>query len=125
MGANVRVVQDAYGAFGRGDIAAVLDLLADDVEWSSPRTIPHGGDFHGKADVGSFFAGIGANWQALPLDVEAVGEIGDGLVVGVLRAAGTRKSGDQQAYGAAHVFTVRNGKISRFREYVDLDAALG
>jgi uncharacterized protein len=125
MGANATLVQDAYRAFGQGDIAAVLGMLADDVEWSSPRTLPHGGDFHGKADVGSFFAGIGANWQALPLDVEAVGELGGGLVVGLLRADGKRNgSGEQQSYGAAHVFTVRDGKISRFREYVDLDAAL-
>ena len=27
-------------------------------------------------------------------------------------------------YGAVHVFTVDNGRINRFREYVDLDAAL-
>ena len=121
MGTNANLVQDAYEAFGRGDIAAVLDLLTDDVEWSSPRTIPHGGDFHGKADVGRFFAAIGANWKALPLDIEAVGEIGDDLVIGVLRADGTRSSGEPQSYGAAHVFTVRGGKIGSFREYVDLD----
>jgi ketosteroid isomerase-like protein len=124
MGANATVVTEAYAAFGRGDIPAVLDLLSDDVEWSSPRTIPHGGEFHGKADVGRFFQAIGANWQALPLDVEAVGEIGRELVVGVLRADGTRTNGEQQSYGATHVFTVRNGKISGFREYVDLDKSL-
>lgn len=124
MGANANLVQDAYAAFGRGDIAAVLDLLTDDVEWSSPRTIPHGGDFHGKAGVGQFFSAIGANWKALPLDVETVGEIGSDLVVGVLRADGTRSSGEHQSYGAAHVFNVRKGKISRFREYVDIDKAL-
>jgi ketosteroid isomerase-like protein len=124
MGANAKVVQDAYAAFGRGDIAAVLDLVSDDVEWSSPRTLPHGGEFHGKTEVGGFFKAIGANWTALPLDIEAVGEVGGELVVGVLRANGTRDTGAKQSYGAAHAFTVRNGKIVRFREYVDVDAAI-
>jgi uncharacterized protein len=124
MGANAKVVQDAYAAFGRGDIAAVLDLLSDDVEWSSPRTLPHGGEFHGKTEVGGFFKSIGSNWTTLQLDIEAVGEVGAELVVGVLRANGTRDTGAKQSYGSAHAFTVRNGKITGFREYVDLDTAL-
>jgi ketosteroid isomerase-like protein len=124
MGANATLAQAAYAAFGRGDIAAVLDLLADDVEWSSPRTIPHGGEFRGKTAVGGFFQSIGANWQSLSLDIEAVGEIGSDLVVGVLRAEGPRSSGERQSYGATHVFTIHNGKITKFREYVDIDKAL-
>ncbi len=124
MGTNETVVHDAYAAFGRGDIAAVLDLVSDDVEWSSPRTLPHGGEFHGKTEVGGFFKAIGANWTALPLDVEAVGEVGGELVLAILGADGTRNTGTQASYGAAHAFTVRNGKITRFREYVDLGAAL-
>jgi ketosteroid isomerase-like protein len=124
MSDNATLVQSAYTAFANGDIGAVLDLLADDVEWTSPRTIPHGGDFHGKADVGQFFKAIGANWKSLPLEIEAVADIGNGLVVGVLRADGTRSTGARQSYGATHVFTVRGGKIQRFREYVDIDAAL-
>jgi ketosteroid isomerase-like protein len=125
MSNNATVVEGAYSAFAKGDIGAVLDLLTDDVEWSSPRTVPHGGDFHGKADVGHFFEAIGANWKALPLAVETVADLGGGLVVGVLRADGTRSTGAQQSYGAAHVFTVRDGKIIRFREFVDLDGPLG
>jgi ketosteroid isomerase-like protein len=124
MGANATLVQNAYAAFGRGDIAAVLDMLADDVEWSSPRTLPHGGEFRGKAAVAGFFQSIGANWQSLSLEVEAVGEVGSELAFGILRAEGPRTSGERQSYGAAHAFTIRNGKITSFREYVDLDKAL-
>jgi ketosteroid isomerase-like protein len=123
MGTNAALVNDAYAAFGRGDIGAVLDMLTDDVEWSSPGVLPHGGGYRGKAEVGSFFAAIGANWQALPLDIESVGEV-NGSVLAVLRADGTRTNGDQRSYGAVHVFDFRAGKISRFREYVALDAAI-
>ena len=30
---NLQTVQDIYAAFGRGDIPAILDELADDVRW--------------------------------------------------------------------------------------------
>ena len=39
---NVDVVKRFYGAFGRGDIPAALDLLDDEVEWTfqAPSVIP-------------------------------------------------------------------------------------
>ena len=124
MGENTKVVQQAYDAFGRGDIAALLALLAADVQWSSPKTLPHGGEFSGPSGVGNFFAGIGANWSSLANDVESVGAVGAETVVGVVRADGTRGNGDKDGYGAVHVFTVIGDKITRFREYTDLDAAV-
>ena len=33
---NVRIVQEAYASFQRGDIQAVLNSLTDDVEWTTP-----------------------------------------------------------------------------------------
>jgi ketosteroid isomerase-like protein len=124
MGSNAGLVQGAYDAFARGDIAGVIDLVDDDVEWSSPSTLPQGGRFQGKTGVGDFFQGLGSAWSALGLDVECVAEAGDGLVIGLVRANGTRQGGAKSGYGATHVFTVRNGKIARFREYTDLDAPL-
>lgn len=118
MGANAKVVQQAYDAFGRGDIATVIGLLDANVEWTSPTTLPHGGEFTGPAEVGTFFASIGANWDALDLDIESVNEVGKSSVIGVLHADGKRKGGALQDYGAVHIFDVSNGKITRFREFV-------
>src|SRR4051794_27333232 len=106
MGANKAVVEAAYAAFARGDIAGVLDLVDDSVDWSSPATLPQGGQFRGKEGVGKFFQAVGAGWSTLTLDVESVSEDG-ATVIGVLRADGTRSDGRTDGYGAAHVFTVR------------------
>jgi ketosteroid isomerase-like protein len=124
MGTNAAVVQSAYDAFGRGDIGAVLSTLDDAVEWSSPATLPQGGQFHGKGGVGEFFQAVGAAWTELRLEVESVSEAENGLVIGVLRASGTREDGTPGGYGATHVFTVRDDKIVRFREYTDLDISI-
>ena len=112
MGQNTKVVQQAYDAFGRGDIPGLLALLDDAVEWSSPKTLPHGGDFRGPEGVGKFFEGIGAKWSSLVVDVEGVGDHDSSTVIGVVRADGTRTSGGADGYGAVHVFTVGDGKIT-------------
>ena len=118
MGANSQLVQQAYEAFGKGDIAGLLGMLDTNVQWTSPSTLPHGGEFTGPAEVGKFFEAIDANWDALALDIESVNELGGTSVLGVARADGLRKGGEPQHYGAVHIFDVSNGKITRFREYV-------
>ena len=118
MGANAELIQQAYDAFGRGDIAVVIGMLDPNVEWVSPRVLPHGGEFTGPAQVGKFFEGIGAAWDSLALDIESADEAGEN-VFAVLRADGTLKGGEARSYGAAHVFEVRDGKIVRWREYVN------
>lgn len=124
MAANETVVQDAYAAFGRGDIAAVIGALDETVEWTSPATLPQGGQFHGPDGVTKFFEAIGGAWSDLGLRVEAVTEAGDDLVIGVVRADGTLREKGKAGYGATHLFNVQSGKIVRFREYTDLDAPL-
>src|SRR5258708_1177214 len=32
---NLKTVRTIYGAFGRGDVATILDAVTDDVDWSS------------------------------------------------------------------------------------------
>src|SRR5437763_15098448 len=80
MGANSSVVEQAYTAFGRGDIPSLLALLDDDVEWSSPKTLPQGGQFRGKSDVARFFDLVGGACDPLSVAVERVGVLGDHLL---------------------------------------------
>ena len=124
MASSVEVVNGAYAAFAKGDIPALLETLSDDVDWSSPATLPQGGHFSGKDGVSEFFQTIGANWDALTIDVEAITDAGDGLVLTIIQASGTRKDGGAGGYGSAHAFTVRDGKITEWRIFVDQDQAL-
>src|SRR3954451_12439743 len=124
MGTNAELIESAYAAFGRGDIAAVIGMLDDNVDWRSPAVLPQGGEFHGKDGVGQFFQGIGEGWSDLSLKVENVSEAGPDSVVGVVRADGTLRGGEASGYGAAHVFTIRSGRVTQFREYTDVDRPL-
>ena len=117
-------VKGIYAAFGRGDVPAILETLDEDVDWRVPETLPHGGSFTGRDEVGAFFQGIGEHWDGIQVDVEHV--VGDGaLVVAVAHIHGRlRATGDETGYRSAHVWTVDNGVPVRFAEYVDAPVGL-
>ena len=122
--ANTVVVDTAYAAFAAGDVATILNLVADNVSWESPLTLPHGGSFSGRDGVLQFFQGIGGHWASLRLTIEGIAALNDHTVIGVVKAAGERSNGSTSNYGAAHLFTIRDGAIVSFREFVNLDAIL-
>lgn len=56
-------VQQIYGAFGRGDIPAILAALADDVDWeynAFPNPVPWLQPGKGRAAAGQFFESLAA-----------------------------------------------------------------
>jgi ketosteroid isomerase-like protein len=119
------VPQQAYAAFQRADVPAILSLLADDAEWIIPTiaNVPFSGARRGRAQVGEFFATLAQQQEAVrfePRDFVA----GDDRVV----ALGSyewkvRGTGRTWRSDFVHVFTVRDGKIVRFQEYTDTAAA--
>jgi len=63
---NVKSVSDVYSAFGRGDIPAILDKVADRVDWeyaykAAPNPVPWLQPQSGKAGVAVFFQGFQDN----------------------------------------------------------------
>ena len=64
MGIPTEIAKQGYAAFGKRDIPALLELLADDVEWrflGSPETgTPYGGTCKGKQQVPpQLYPGVG------------------------------------------------------------------
>ena len=59
---HTQTVQDLYAAFGRGDVAAILNMVTDEVDWNNDRVAsrecPWNGDFSGKARVPDFFKAV-------------------------------------------------------------------
>jgi ketosteroid isomerase-like protein len=120
---NVALLRGAYEAFGRGDIPAVLEVLADDIEWSAaPAVLPHGARVHGREDVGGFFQGLGSTWSDFSVDAQHYVASGDRVCV-IGRADGNL-NGTRTGYGFVHSWTVRDGTCVRFDEYVDPDAEM-
>jgi len=122
---NVRVVQDAYAAFQRGDIPGVLGSLSDDIDWWTPGTpgqIPYAGRLRGRDEVKGFFGRLAEAEEITHFEPREFIAQGDKVVVTGNYRGRTRTAGREYDLDWLHVFTVRGGRIAAFREYVDTAA---
>ena len=116
---NIESVKTVYEAFGRGDVAAILAAVTDDVDWATETSAdgaPWWGVRTGKDGVGAFFDAFGK-----AMDVEdftpltfAADDNGDVLTV-VRFATRSRETGKFAQMHLHHYFRFTNGKISYYR----------
>jgi ketosteroid isomerase-like protein len=118
----VAVVRATYEAFGRGDIAAALAMMAPDVEWveSEAEGIPIRGTYIGPQQVAeNVFSNVPRDWQEFSLDPEDFFADRDTVIVrGRLRAV-AKTTGKSMDAPFVHVFTVAGGKIQRLTNHHD------
>ena len=117
---NVEFVKGVYGAFDRGDVPAVLGAFAEDIEWVEAEGMPYGGIYHGPEAVAQkVFGPITTDVDGFALVREEF-IASDGTVAAVVRYTGTGKaSGMALDVPAVHVWDVRDGKLVRFRQFID------
>ena len=63
MPTPTETVQSMYAAFGRGNIAALLESVTDDIEWTHRGSLglPYMGTFQGKAALLQWFGHVAAS----------------------------------------------------------------
>jgi ketosteroid isomerase-like protein len=119
---NTRVVQDAYAAFGRGDIQGVLNVLHDDVVWKpvtgAARHVPTAGERRGKPAVGEFFKIVGETTKFSLFEPREFIAQGD-KVVALGHYTATTPTRNSMDSDFVMVFTLHNGKVSHFQEFLD------
>ena len=123
MADNAARIQDAYDGFARGDLAPLLGILDDDVEWfeAEHSTYWPGGAFIGpQALVEGVFARIAQDFEDFRIDVRRILPCDDTVVVEArYRATSARASGKPLDAQVTHVFDFANGKLTRFQQYTD------
>ena len=120
---NVQVVKDFLAAIGSGDKQRVLALVAEDVEWIIPgEGWPLAGTHRGHTGLAATLRKASEEVEmTYPKPPEFVGQGDRVLVVGV--ATGKIKA-TNRTFKDDWVFdiTVRNGKLTKIREYIDTQA---
>jgi hypothetical protein len=115
---NVKTIQAIYEAFGRGDVATILDGLADDVDWASESAsteIPWWGVRIGKKAAADFFTQLAAYSEVLEFTPLVMIGDGDDVLTVVRYRANATKTGRSVDMEIHHHFHFRGGKISRYR----------
>jgi ketosteroid isomerase-like protein len=119
---NVRIVKDFFAAMGSGDKQGLLALSADDIEWIVPgEDWPLAGTHRGHAGLADVLQKASEEVETSTEPAEFVAQGDRVLVVGV--ATGKIKA-TNRAFKDDWVFaiTVRNGKVTNIREYIDTQA---
>ena len=122
---NIELARQAYENFKTGNIQALLNLMSEDVTWQLPEieNVPFSGRRQGQEQVAEFFSLLAGDQDALQFEPREFVAQNDKVVA--LGSYNWRVKATGREYGGewAHVFTVRDGKISGFHEYMDTAAA--
>jgi uncharacterized protein len=123
---NVKIVQQAYENFQKGNIPALLESLSDNVEWVLPEieNVPVAGKRQGRDGVADFFAKLNETQEKIDFAPTEFVAQGEKVVVLGRYIWRVRASQGQFTSDWAHVFTVRNGRIERFQEFTDTAAVV-
>jgi uncharacterized protein len=120
---NVQIVKDFFAAMGAHNKQDLLALAAEDIEWIIPgEDWPLAGMHRGHAGLENLLQKVNETVEtAFPTPPEFVAQGDRVLVVGV--ATGKIKA-TNRTFKDDWVFdiTVRNGKVTKIREYIDTQA---
>ena len=118
---NVQIVKDFFAAIGRGDKKRLLALLAEDFEWIIPgEDWPLAGTCRGHAGLEDLLQ----KSEMLETSTEPHEFVAQGdrvLVVGFARGSIIATNKAFEDYWVFAI-TVRNGKLTNIREYIDTQA---
>ena len=120
---NVQIVKDFFAAIGRSDRQGLLALTTEDIEWIIPgEDWPLAGTHRGHAGLMDLLQKASEKVETSFLETREFIAQGDRvLVVGFAKG---RIKATNRTWEDDWVFaiTVRNGKLTNIREYVDTQA---
>jgi ketosteroid isomerase-like protein len=122
---NAQTVHRIYAAFARGDVRAILDQLAEDVDWefaySADIGIPWLVPRRGRAGAGAFFQALADNLEFTRFAIDHI--VGDGPVVVALASLEAKVKATGKALREteeAHIWHFdAGGRVVRFRHAAD------
>jgi hypothetical protein len=119
---QIAQVEALYAAFGRGDVATFIAGLTNDVDWvvvGPPGAFPTFGVRKGAREVEKFFGVLIDNEdisEFVPTEFHASED--KVFVIGRLTSM-IKKTGRKYSSDWLHVFTLKGGKVSAFKEFYD------
>jgi len=121
MSTNLSVVKGAYEAFQRGDIPAILEVIADDVEWRvvGPASLPFPRECRNKNEVSAFFKSLAESDDIAVFEPREYIDAGDDIVTLGFVKGTIRSTGEAVESEWIHVMTLKNGLLTRFVQFFD------
>ncbi len=112
-------------AFVEGDYERLVELFDSQIEYDVSRTSPESRVAHGHEELAEVIEQWLATWEDHRLELVELIDAGDERVLGLMREHGKMKGSDTWVeHQVGVLFTVRDGRITRYEEYPDKAGAL-
>jgi ketosteroid isomerase-like protein len=123
---NVDVVRLAYEALAVGGLDRFMEHFTDDVDYRAVSGAPDDiGPIHGKHAFRAWLQDWFDMFEGFKMELLELIDAGEDTVVWVERFGGrAKRSGIQIDQVIGGVFTIRDGKLARGREYASREQAL-
>jgi ketosteroid isomerase-like protein len=121
---NVEIARQLNAAFNNSDVAALLELLDPEIEWSDRTDDPGATVCRGHEAFMQRLVELAADIDGLRVEAKEFIAHGDHVVVPVRVSGRGRASGAVFEAHEVHVVRIRAGRTTELREYHDLDEAL-
>lgn len=119
---NRTIIDGLYKAFAEGDIPTVLGMMDSTIVWNEAEGNPYadGNPYIGPdAVLNGVFGRIGAEHAYFNLKDIVLHEMFNDKVLATLRYDGKHNNGNSYDAQVAHFWTLKDGKVIAFQQYVD------
>ncbi|WP_243870384.1 nuclear transport factor 2 family protein [Salegentibacter sp. BDJ18] len=120
---NTGIIDGLYKSFGEGDIPSVLEAMDEEIIWNEAEgnAYADGNPYIGpEAILNGVFARVGAEHEYFKLEDIQLHEMSNNQVLATLRYnAKVKETGKTYNAQVAHLWTLKDGKVSAFQQYVD------
>lgn len=119
---NIQTAKHLYDRFAPGDVPGVLAIFDEQLEWREAEGNPYqpdGQPWSGVAPVLALFGRLASEWDGFAVNMSTLTPLPDGVFAEGRYTGRYRSTGRELNAQAAHLLTFRNGRLVRFRQYLD------
>jgi ketosteroid isomerase-like protein len=121
---RMAILRAAYAAFNRGDIAAAVQSLDPNIDWTEPTEFPGGGTYHGREGAKQYLTNSRASVAEVISEPEQFIPAGDRIVVFVHARVRPKNSSTWQEVRLADVYLFRDLTPIQMRAFANRQSAL-
>jgi uncharacterized protein len=121
---RIVILRAAYAAFNRGDIAAAVQSLDENIDWSEPTEFPGGGTYHGREGAKQYLTNSRSSVAEVISEPEQFIPAGDRIVVFVYARVRPKNSTSWQEVRLADVYLFRDLTPIQMKAFANRQSAL-
>jgi uncharacterized protein len=124
---STETIQTLYAAFGRGDVATILEHVSEDIDWAvavaqknGAELVPYYEPLKGKTNLVRFFSAFASETEIHKFEPRAFFASGNRVAVWTFVDVTVKRTGKRYSHEQMHLWDIdERGRVARYRHYED------